>query len=79
MDKGLADGGKAVGMFNTSDKYQTITLNRDENGLSGLGKIRDVWQQKYIITSGNTYSVKVAPHGVMLVKLSNKVRAGFPS
>jgi len=68
--KDLADGGKAVGIFNTSDKYQTITLNRDENGLSGLGKIRDVWQQKYIITSGNAYSVKVAPHGVMLVKLS---------
>lgn len=68
--KDLADGGKAVGLFNTSDKYQTITLNRDENGLKGLTKVRDVWQQKYIITSGNTYSVKVAPHGVMLVKLS---------
>ncbi|MCR8561776.1 putative Ig domain-containing protein [Mucilaginibacter sp. BJC16-A38] len=68
--KDLADGGKAVGLFNTSDKYQTITLNRDENDLKGLTKIRDVWQQKYIITSGNTYSVKVAPHGVMLMKLS---------
>ena len=68
--KDLADGGKAVGLFNTTDKYQTITLNRDENDLKGLTKIRDVWQQKYLITSGNTYTVKVAPHGVMLVKLS---------
>ncbi|WP_428329964.1 putative Ig domain-containing protein [Mucilaginibacter sp.] len=68
--KDLADGGKAVGLFNTSDKYQTITLNRDEDGLKGLTKIRDVWQQKYLITSGNTYTVKVAPHGVMLVRLS---------
>jgi hypothetical protein len=68
--KDLEDGGKAVGLFNTSDKYQTIPLNRDENDLKGLDKIRDVWQQKYLITSGNTYTVKVAPHGVMLVKLS---------
>lgn len=68
--KDLADGGKAVGLFNTSNTYQTITLNRDENGLAGLTKVRDVWQQKNITTSGNTYTVKVAPHGVLLLKLS---------
>ncbi|MDO3640537.1 putative Ig domain-containing protein [Mucilaginibacter sp. L3T2-6] len=68
--KEMADGGKAVGLFNTSDKYQTITLNRDDEDFKGLTKIRDVWQQKYIISSGSTYSAKVAPHGVMLVRLS---------
>ncbi|HVW98299.1 MAG TPA: putative Ig domain-containing protein [Mucilaginibacter sp.] len=68
--KDLADGSKAVGLFNLSDKYQDIPLDRNANGLAGLGKIRDVWQQKYIIASGSTYTAKVAPHGVMLVKLS---------
>jgi alpha-galactosidase len=68
--KDLADGGKAVGIFNTSDKYQSITLNRDENGLKGLTKIRDLWRQKDIITIGTNYTVNVAPHGVMLVKVS---------
>jgi alpha-galactosidase len=68
--KELADGGRAVGILNTSDKYQTITLNRNENGLSGLTKIRDVWQQKYLIVNGTEYKTKVAPHGVMLVRLS---------
>jgi alpha-galactosidase len=68
--KDLADGGKAVGIFNTSDKYQTITLNRGENGLHSLTKIRDVWRQKNITTTGNNYAVKVAPHGVMLVRFS---------
>lgn len=68
--KDLKDGGKAVGIFNLSDQYQTLTLNRDENNLKGLTKIRDVWQQKYLITSGNTYTAKVAPHGVTLLKLS---------
>jgi alpha-galactosidase len=68
--KDLEDGGKAVGIFNTSDKFQTITLNFKDNELSGYAKIRDVWQQKYLITSGNNFTVKVAPHGVELVKVS---------
>jgi hypothetical protein len=68
--KDLEDGGKAVGIFNTSEKYQSVTLNRNENGLGGYNKIRDVWQQKYLITSGSTFTASVAPHGVVLVKLS---------
>jgi hypothetical protein len=68
--KDLEDGGKAVGIFNTSDKYQTITINRNENGLAGYTKIRDVWQQKYMIADKNNYTAKVAPHGVVLVKFS---------
>ena len=68
--KDMADGGKAVGIFNTSDKYQSITLNRDENGLKGLTKIRDAWRQKSIIAGAGNYTVNVAPHGVMLVRLN---------
>ena len=68
--KELKDGSKAVGIFNTSDKYQAITLNRNENDLGGYTKLRDVWQQKYIITSGTNFTTHVAPHGVMLIKLS---------
>jgi hypothetical protein len=68
--KDLEDGNKAVGIFNTSDKYQTINLNLNENDLKGYNKIRDVWQQKYAIAIGTNFKAKVAPHGVMLVKLS---------
>ena len=68
--KDLEDGGKAVGIFNLSDIYQTITLNRNENGLKGYTKVRDVWQQKYLITSGTDFTVQVAPHGVVLIKMS---------
>ncbi|MDB5008569.1 MAG: putative Ig protein [Mucilaginibacter sp.] len=67
--KDLEDGGKAIGIFNTSDKYQTITLKRNGDELKGYNKIRDVWQQKYIIANGSDYNVKVAPHGVMLVRV----------
>ena len=68
--KDLEDGGKAVGIFNTSDKYQTITLSRSGEELKGYAKIRDVWQQKYLISSGPDFVTKVAPHGVVLVKVS---------
>jgi alpha-galactosidase len=67
--KELEDGDKAIGIFNTSDKYQTIILNRNDDELKGYTKIRDVWQQKYLITGGTDFLVKVAPHGVMLVRL----------
>ena len=67
--KDLEDGGKAVGIFNTSETYQTITLKPNEDGLSGYTKIRDLWQQKYLIASGNNFTVKVAPHGVVLVRV----------
>jgi hypothetical protein len=68
--KDLKDGSKAMGIFNTSDKYQTIRLNKAETGFSGFAKVRDVWQQKYIITSGPEFATKVPPHGVILIKVS---------
>ncbi|TWJ01563.1 putative Ig domain-containing protein [Mucilaginibacter frigoritolerans] len=68
--KDLADGSKAVGIFNTSDKYQTITLNRKENNLTAYTRIRDVWQQKYVVGIWPNFNAKVAPHGVVLLKLS---------
>jgi alpha-galactosidase len=68
--KDLEDGGKAMGIFNTSDKYQTITLSRNDNVLKGFTKIRDVWQQKYIIANGTDFKASIAPHGVLLVRLN---------
>jgi hypothetical protein len=67
--KELKDGGKAIGLFNTTDKYQTISLDKTDPALKGYTKFRDVWQQQYIITTGKAYSAKVAPHGVMLIRV----------
>jgi alpha-galactosidase len=67
--KDLKDGGKAIGLFNTSDKYQTISLDKNDPAISAYTKFRDVWQQKYIITTGKTLTAKVAPHGVLLVRV----------
>ncbi|MBB6109891.1 Putative Ig domain-containing protein [Mucilaginibacter lappiensis] len=67
--KELKDGGKAIGLFNLSDKYQTISLDKNDPALKGYTKFRDVWQQKYVITTGKDFSAKVAPHGVMLIRV----------
>jgi len=68
--KELQDGGKAVGIFNVSDKYQTININWTELGISGVTKVRDVWRQKYLITDNKGLKASVPSHGVVLVKVN---------
>jgi alpha-galactosidase len=68
--KELQDGSKAVGVFNISDKYQTININWSELGISGVTKVRDVWRQKYLITDNKVLKANVPSHGVVLVKVS---------
>jgi alpha-galactosidase len=68
--KELQDGSKAVGIFNVSDKFQTITLNWNDLGISGYTKVRDVWRQKYLITDNKVFKAVVPTHGVVLVKVS---------
>jgi alpha-galactosidase len=67
--KDLEGGSKAVGIFNTSEEYQTIILKSNEEVLRGFGKVRDVWQQKYLIATDNNLTLKVAPHGVVLLRV----------
>jgi hypothetical protein len=67
--KDLEDGGKAVGIFNISGKYQTISLTWKDLGLDGYTKVRDVWRQKYLIMGDKTFKTAVPSHGVELVRL----------
>jgi alpha-galactosidase len=68
--KELEHGDKAIGIFNRSGKYQKITLNWSDLGITGYTKVRDVWRQKYLITDNKTFTTGVPSHGVVLVKLS---------
>ena len=67
--KNMADGSKAVGIFNISGKYQNIVINWRALGLSGYGRLRDVWRQKFFLTDGQTFNAGVPSHGVELVRL----------
>lgn len=67
--KELADGSKAVGIFNVSEKYENIRVDWEELGLTGNFKIRDCWRQKSL-DAGSNYTSRIPPHGVMLLKIS---------
>lgn len=67
--KQLEDGGHAVGIFNLSKTYQTITFAWKDVGLRGTYKVRDLWQQKDIGIAAPSFTTRVPPHGVTLAKI----------
>ncbi|MCC8411071.1 putative Ig domain-containing protein [Mucilaginibacter sp. UR6-1] len=69
--KELADGSKAVGFFNLSDKYRSISVNPSDIGLSPAAQVRDVWRQKDLGKAASGFSYKLAPHGVMMIKVKS--------
>jgi hypothetical protein len=60
--KDLADGSKAVGIFNMSAKPASIHVDLE---LNKYKRIRDVWRQQDI----SSINKQIAPHGVMLIRL----------
>src|SRR3954470_113016 len=68
--KDLEDGGKAVGLFNLGDQPMSVAADFGELKLSGRQTVRDLWRQKDVATAAGKYEATVAPHGVVLVKLT---------
>lgn len=68
--KDLADGSKAVGLFNVSESYQKGSVDFGNAELKGYRKIRDLWRQKDLGTFEKNFSAKIPPHGVLLLKIS---------
>jgi alpha-galactosidase len=66
--KDLADGGKAVGLFNISGNDQVLAVTAQELGIKGT--IRDLWRQKDIGVLEDSFSANVSAHGVVFVKIS---------
>jgi alpha-galactosidase len=65
--KDLADGGKAVALFNLAEEDQTLTITKEQLGLAGT--VRDLWRQKDIGRLDAAFSAAVSPHGVVFVKV----------
>jgi len=65
--KELADGGKAVALFNLSDKEQVLSVSKLQ--LGGTGTVRDLWRQKDLGRMGDQFAALVSPHGVVFVKV----------
>jgi alpha-galactosidase len=66
----LADGSKAVGIFNRFDWPQDIAFSFRELGFKGGVKVRDIWAAKDLGTLQNKYKAHVPPHGVVLLRVS---------
>ena len=65
----LADGSKAVGVFNRFDWPQTIEVDFLELGFKGSVKARDIWAEKDLETLPSKYVARVPGHGVVLLKV----------
>ena len=71
--KPLVGGSKAVGIFNTSDKYKNYNLQLKQINLTKATVVRDVWKQKDITAAPvKNISFNIPPHGVRLLKIIGK-------
>jgi alpha-galactosidase len=70
--KPLADGSKAVILFNRGTEESTLTARWEDLGLFPGGKavVRDLWKKADAGTFTGRYEAKVEPHGVVMLKLT---------
>jgi alpha-galactosidase len=67
----MADGSRAIALFNESDSAQRIATTAQEAGLPAADayNVRDLWQHKDYNTAG-TIAATVPAHGTVLVRVS---------
>ena len=72
--KPLEDGSLAVGLFNRGEKPARVDFSMRDLGLFETVTVRDLWRQKDLgtVAPEGAWDAQVAPHGVVLVKLTKK-------
>jgi alpha-galactosidase len=66
----LADGSKAIGIFNRHPEPMNATVDFKQLGFNHGVKARDVWQQKNLENPGPSYTARIPGHGVLLLRVS---------
>jgi alpha-galactosidase len=69
-EKPLSDGSFAVGLFNSSDGPEKMTVHFKEIGVSGSAAVRDLWAHKQVESSATSYSALVPRDGVAMFRVS---------
>lgn len=72
MVKNLADGSKAVGLFNRGKVATDVSVDWAELKISGEQAVRDLWREKDLGTSKDKFSTQVPAQGVVMVKIGSK-------
>ena len=65
----LADGSKALGVFNRHPSVMTTVIDFSKLGFSGPVRARDVWQAKDLGGISAPYPVSIPGHGVILLRV----------
>jgi alpha-galactosidase len=67
----LADGSKAVGIFNRHPGPLNGTVDfKAQLGFNHVVKVRDLWQQKDLENPGKSFTAKIPGHGVVFLRVS---------
>ena len=65
----LADGTRAVGLFNRGLRDATVTARWADIGVTGAQPVRDLWLHKDLGTFTDSFTTTVPRHGAVLVKV----------
>ena len=71
----LADGSKAIALFNLSENPLPVDVRLSALGITGKWMMRDAWPQTDLGLVQNHFEMNVLPHGARLVvlrKMDNK-------
>ncbi len=66
--KTLADGTKAIAVFNTGEFESKGLIKASDVGLNGNVKLRDLWRQKDLGEMAGQYEVALPRHGCLMVR-----------
>jgi alpha-galactosidase len=67
--KPLADGTRAVALFNRGLQAATVTARWSDIGVTGAQPVRDLWQHRSLGNHTGRFSTVVPAHGAVLVKV----------
>jgi alpha-galactosidase len=67
--KPLAEGGKAVGLFNREQGTLKIIVDFKYLGLGETARVRDLWARKDLGVFRGSHSTEVPEHGVVMLRV----------
>jgi alpha-galactosidase len=68
--KPLADGGKAIGLFNRAGQTADMSVKWADVDIKGSHRLRDLWNRSDLNWDSAGYTVSVPGHGVSFIRVS---------
>jgi alpha-galactosidase len=65
----LADGSKAVGLFNRGESVMPVTAYFRDVGVGDTASVRDLWEKRDLGVFNSSFAAHVPMHGVVLLKV----------